>query len=390
MRKISQIAGRSPLDLDIAEIAEIAAAFDSRLTIAKRRINRHRSDIAWYPYCSLSCFPTLEKLLTGERRQLLRLAGDEPVLDIGCADGDLSFFLEFLGCRVEAVDHPSTNYNGMRGILALKADLGSALDVRMTDLDSQLDLPYHGYRLALLLGVLYHLKNPYFVLEAIASRAKYCILSTRIAQFAPDRRRSIKELPVAYLLGDGEANEDWTNYWIFSETGLKTILSRAGWEICDYLTVGNTSWSDPASSEGDERAFCLLRSRAAEKAMPVELLSGWHEVEDGCWRWTERIFSARLPALSRSPCRVLRLSLFLPDEVLTRFGAIELTATVSGYRLAAQTYAKPGEHAYVQRIPQALGTGESLTVSFRLSHALAPDDDDPRERGIIVSSITIE
>jgi len=77
----------------------------------------------WYPYDSLGSFCSLAGLLTGKRQFLLDLIGDQPVLDVGCGDGHISFFLESLGCKVVAVDNPNTNFNGMQGIKALKAAL---------------------------------------------------------------------------------------------------------------------------------------------------------------------------------------------------------------------------------------------------------------------------
>ena len=71
----------------------------------------------------------------------------------------------------------------------------------------------------------------------------------------------LQPLPVAYLLDPTECNNDNTNYWIFSEAGLRRILSRTGWDILDFITLGNDRDSDPASPKGDERAFCLVRSR---------------------------------------------------------------------------------------------------------------------------------
>ena len=48
---------------------------------------------------------------------------------------------------------------------------------------------------------------------------------------------------------------------MFSEAGLRRVLDRAGWDVLDFITLGNTTTSDPATNAGDERAFCLVRSR---------------------------------------------------------------------------------------------------------------------------------
>jgi hypothetical protein len=47
------------------------------------------------------------------------LARGGPVLDLGCADGALAFFLESMSLRVHALDHPTSNYNRMQGVRAL-------------------------------------------------------------------------------------------------------------------------------------------------------------------------------------------------------------------------------------------------------------------------------
>lgn len=374
--------------LDIAEICQRAQAFERVLQEAKQRIRNRGVEIAWYPYRSLSGLAILDRLLTGERRRLLALAADDPVLDLGCADGELAFFLESLGCQVHAVDFPDTNCNGMQGVRALKRELGSSVEILAADLDTQFALPAHRYGLAFFLGTLYHLKNPFYALETLASRALYCVLSTRIARFAADRRTAIRRLPVAYLLAEGEANQDWTNYWVFSEAGLKRLVERSGWKICDFLTVGNTTDSDPVSWEGDERAFCLLKSVPAEIARQAELIRGWHALEYGCWRWTEREFAASLRAPDKMRPR-LKLHFFLPEAVVNRLGAVSLAASVDGTPLEPETYTQPGEYVFARNLP-GQAAGRPLLVEFRLDRALPPDEEDPRERGIIVSALTIE
>lgn len=259
--------------MDIAEIKDKAIEFRQKLDAKKLALAPQ--DFSWYPYGTLNSFYLFDSLLTGNNRLLLDLIGEHPTVDIGCADGDLAFFLETLGRQVQVVDYTPTNYNGLQGLKLLKNNLSSNVEIHEVDLDAQFVLPQKTYSLAFFLGILYHLKNPYYALEALAKAAKYCLISTRIARFNTDdaaierpdvnrplfQRTDISQLPVAYLLDEAEANNDSTNYWIFSEAGLRRILNRTGWEICDYMTVGNTVNSDPASAAGDERAFCLIRSR---------------------------------------------------------------------------------------------------------------------------------
>ncbi len=128
------------------------------------------------------------------------------------------------------------------------------------DLDRQFTLPRERYGLVFLLGILYHLQNPYYVLRELAARSSHCLLSTKVARFAGPSRTPIADLPVAYLVAPDETNNDPTNYWILSPVGLERLAQRAGWLILDRLNVGNTTDSDPATPENDERMFLLLRS----------------------------------------------------------------------------------------------------------------------------------
>src|SRR5262249_10355116 len=113
--------------------------------------------------------------------------------------------------------------------------------------------------LALFLGTLYHLRNPYGVLEALAYSARFCFLSTRIASRSTDRKTCIESLPIGWLLDAGECASDDTNYWIFSYAGLLRLVNRTGWNLCSALRTGPNE-SDPVSVAGDQRAFLLLKS----------------------------------------------------------------------------------------------------------------------------------
>ena len=369
--------------MDIVELAARAAEFRDRLRAAKLEIGA--ADFAWYPYDSFGVFPILERLLTRQRRDLLALAAGAPLLDVGCGDGDLAFFFESLGLPVTAIDHIATNYNQMRGLAELKAALRSAVEVLPLDLDGAFSLPATTYGLALFLGVLYHLKNPYYALESLARSCRYCLLSTRIASFTAGGRLRIAEEPLAYLVDRLETNRDATNYWVFSEAGLRRILDRTRWEILDYVAVGApAATSDPVTAEGDQRAYCLLQSRICHQKT-VWLLHGWHELERNSYRWTERRFSVRLTIPPAPDDACLKLSFFLPPGVSSQLGTVKLSATVNGVPLPAVPYHSPGEHVYVQRIPPGTLAGHEAVVEFSLDRALPAARADQRELGLIIS-----
>ena len=184
--------------------------------------------------------------------------GRQPILDLGAADGALSFFFESLGYRVHACDNSGTNINRLLGIRAIASNLSSNIEVHDIDIDGRFELPGE-YGAALFLGTLYHLKNPFYALELLSKHVRYCFLSTRVARLSADKTVRLDNLPLAYLLEPDECNSDVTNYWIFSPAGLLLLAKRAGWTIRAQANSG-TRESDPVTAEGDERMFLLLES----------------------------------------------------------------------------------------------------------------------------------
>jgi tRNA (mo5U34)-methyltransferase len=244
--------------MNIDDLVDGLGAQVQRLADARSQIDE---EIAWYPYDILANLVHLDDMLSGENRDLDRLVQGLPVADIGAADGDLAFALEDVAdWQLDIIDTAATNMNGLRGARALRDNLGSHVRIDDIDLDGQFVLPREQYGLVLLLGILYHLQNPYYTLRELARRASHCVVSTKVARFAGPERTPIGDLPVAYLVDPDETNNDATNYWIFSPVGLERLVKRAGWTILDQLNVGNTSASDPATPENDERIFMLLRS----------------------------------------------------------------------------------------------------------------------------------
>jgi tRNA (mo5U34)-methyltransferase len=223
-----------------------------------------RPESFWYPYSTLRNLKPIDELLTASGFNLFELChgAHGRLADIGAADGDLAFFLERNGFPVDAIDFESTNFNRMQGIRILKEALNSSVTIQSIDLDSQFSLPSAKYDTIFLLGILYHLKNPFFVLEKLARIARRCLLGTRVAKKAPDGQ-SLARYPVAYLLGPEECNNDSTNFWIFSSEGLKRLIDRTGWNILAYTTIGDTIDSTPIDPAHDERAFCVLESKNA-------------------------------------------------------------------------------------------------------------------------------
>lgn len=249
--------------MHIEELQERARSFRPRL----EAIKRESPQVDWFFGDILGNVNAVGGLLTGENRRLFETIAGGSVADIGAADGDLAFFLESVGFQADIVDFPQYNYNRLEAAYCLKKALDSQVSIHEIDLDARSELP-GSYDLTFFLGLLYHLKNPFSALEALSQRSRYCLLSSRVARWIHSgrwpwqRRGYIRDEPVAYLLGPEECNNDSTNYWIFSEAGLKRLVDRAGWDLLDFRSYGRRLTSNPRDLDRDERAFMLLRSRS--------------------------------------------------------------------------------------------------------------------------------
>jgi tRNA (mo5U34)-methyltransferase len=216
-------------------------------------------DFQWYPYGTMGNVDHLAPLVDEDHDWLF--SPGLKCADFGAADGDLSFYLESQGQMSDIYDFGPTNMNGLRGARRLKEVLSSKVELFEVDLDRYWNAS-GTYDLVYFLGLLYHLKNPFYVLESLSRVSKYMFVSTRIARFFRSDSFDACDIPAAYLLGPTESNNDATNFWIFTEAGLNRIVDRAGWDVVASHTLGDQVKSNPQDNDHDQRAFLLLRSRA--------------------------------------------------------------------------------------------------------------------------------
>lgn len=241
--------------------------FASKLNTLKPIIESNT--FKWYGFDVFGNLIHISMLLANNYKDIFVREKHLPIADIGYNDGDISFFLESLGCIVDNINWLQANWNGLKGLNLLKNRLDSNISINEIDLNSSISFPREEYGMTLLLDVLCHTKNPIYVLESLSKVSHYSLINTRVMKFATDRTRRLDDLSVAYLLSPDECQNDSTNYWVFSVSGLKTILNRSGWDVLELITVGDTTDSDPYSPERDERAFVLVKSRHFTNANPV-------------------------------------------------------------------------------------------------------------------------
>jgi SAM-dependent methyltransferase len=342
------------------------------------------SDYGWYPYESLTALPVIADLFADHYSDLRQACCTGGVADLGCADGDFAMMLAHLGARVDAVDHREANFNQMRGVETLRETLDPGVRVFDIDIDEPFRLPRADYGLAFFLGTLYHLRNPFYVLQELAKASDWCVLSTRIAQVTPGSRTRMEDEPLAYLLGAREANNDPTNFWVFSPAGLLRLLERTGWLVVSERRIGCAVDSGPVRGDADERMFVLLKSRTRHPELQVRPLEGWHAPEEDRWRWTSKRFSIEviLPPQVRSSEFALRFT--VPEEVVVAAGAeVGMACRIDGRQVGSISCRTAETVEFRGRFPESVAAGARVTLEFAVDSSFAPARDG-RELGVVI------
>ncbi len=148
----------------------------------------------------------------------------------------------------------------------------------------------------------------------------------------------------------------------------------------------------PASATQEETQELAGMIHVADPRASLQLVKGFHEVEQNAWRWTMARFAVtlRAPAGASQKGATLVLKGAVPDPVIAKLGPVTLTANVEGVPLAAETFSKPGEYTYRRDVPPAAFPAEAVMVNFALDKALAPGEADHRELGLVVTSVGFE
>lgn len=144
--------------------------------------------------------------------------------------------------------------------------------------------------------------------------------------------------------------------------------------------------------EEDDLAALAPTIQVADPNASLQLVKGFHAVEQDAWRWTMQRFAVTLapPAGSAGQGALLRLQFAIPETITERLGPIMLSATVGATPLEPETYSAPGSYAYERAVPPEALAGDAVTVEFALDKALPPGDLDQRELGVVVSAVGFE
>jgi len=360
---------------------ESGLAFREEIGEIKRKTGLPQG--SWYPFDTLSCLPTLAGLLADDFDRVLASVRSAPVADIGCADGDFALLFARWGATVDALDYLPNNYNRMQGVTTLAGALGLSVRTFDLDLNRTSQLPAGIYGLAIFLGTLYHLKNPYGVLENLAYQTHWCILSTRIAQVTPRSGARMESEPLAYLADGREIANDATNYWIFSYSGLLRILQRTRWAIRAIRRVGCAVDSNPIDPDADERVFVLLKSRVHFPTLEVRLLRGWHDIEQN-FRWTAKAFSVEVILPLETPLSGFSLPILAPPAIFHGNRPLDISCRIKDQLVGIARYNQAGSYAFRGELPPFALHEPILRLDFEVQSDISAPAGDIRELGVCV------
>jgi hypothetical protein len=124
----------------------------------------------------------------------------------------------------------------------------------------------------------------------------------------------------------------------------------------------------------------------------LQLIKGFHNLEQGTWRWTKGQFSVtlRVPPEARKDGGVLEVQLTVAESLLQHIKPVTLTAKVNGVELEPQSFTASGQHFYRRPVPASAIDMEAVTIDFSLDNYLKEGQLESRELGIIVTSFGLK
>ena len=175
---------------------------------------------------------------------------------------------------------------------------------------------------------------------------------------------------------------------------MRHILSGALAAALSLLTPGCKQKKVETQATVEEPAQVQKASvvRMGDPTSAAQLLNGFHSIESGAWRWTQKQFavSLRTPVGAGTSGATLTFRFTIPPVVIEKLHSITLNASAGGTSLGPQTYNAAGQYAYQRAVPAAVLNTGFVDVAFQLDKALPPGAADARELGIVAVSAGLE
>lgn len=158
------------------------------------------------------------------------------VLDIGCRDGFFAFEMEKRGAEVIGVDYASPTLTGFQVAAQILDSKVNYIVDNIYNLNAE---KYGLFDVVLLLGVLYHLRNPLLALDQVRKVIKPGGLLFVGSQLSDDKTIRSLDVPVWQFYPRNTLNNDETNKWAPNLSGLKFVIEDAEFIAQDSMEFGN-------------------------------------------------------------------------------------------------------------------------------------------------------
>lgn len=137
-----------------------------------------------------------------------------------------------------------------------------------------------------------------------------------------------------------------------------------------------------------------LRSlvHTADVRSAVQLVKGFHEIEQNSWRWTQGSFSVTLrpPSSAAAKGATLVLQHTIPDAIIAKVKKMTLTANIQGATIPSETYSRGGSYTFRGNVPAVALASDAVTVDFAVDNFVKAGEVDARELAMIVVAVGLE
>ncbi len=142
----------------------------------------------------------------------------------------------------------------------------------------------------------------------------------------------------------------------------------------------------------EEPAGLVSMIHTADPRAAVQLLRGFHEVEENAWRWASGDFAVtlRVPKGAAQKGANLILKCAVAEPSIQKFGSVTISAKLDAMDLSPEKFTVAGPATYTREIPASALTGESVTAAFKVDKFIPASDSDQRDLGVIVQLIGLE
>jgi tRNA (mo5U34)-methyltransferase len=174
-----------------------------------------------------------------KRLNLGREIAGTRVLDLGARDGFFSFQCEALGANVVAMDYVAKEGTGFAVASELRRSSVEFIHGNIYDLRAS---PVGTFDYVLMLGLIYHLPDPYLALEIVRSLVKpggtvlvesTCIDEVVLLNSGTVNTRSMNELPMMIFVARNS-----TSFWDLNSKCLTQLLEHTGFAVTNVQTWG--------------------------------------------------------------------------------------------------------------------------------------------------------